>query len=97
MESRKEVGQQLSISVLEEILENLAVHVEVARIIRRIEAEERYEEEGEAGLITNVSIWNCNGCNVECSKNVKFLLFVGVINITMLRWLIGHKLMLLLC
>ena len=97
VEARKEAWRQLSPNVQENILDNLGFHAEVARTIRRIEAEERYEEDGEAEIVPDVSIWNCDGCDLECSKNVRQLSFVGVSNVKMLRWLLSHKLMRPLC
>ena len=95
--ARKEAWRQLSPNVQENILDNLGFHAEVARTIRRIEAEERYEEDGEAEIVPDVSIWNCDGCDLECSKNVRQLSFVGVSNVKMLRWLLSHKLMRPIC
>ena len=46
-EARKQAWQKLSKNVQEDIVQNLGIHAQVARVIRMEEAEERYNREGE--------------------------------------------------
>ena len=93
-EARKKAWQLLSKTVQENIVENLGIHAEVARVIRTEEAEEKYETEGEAVIKLDGSVWECSGCNLECAKDVRLFSFPEVSDLKMMKWMIAHKLML---
>ena len=88
---------QLSKNVQEGILENLGVHADVARGIRTMEAEERYDVEGDPVIVPDLEVWNCEGCELQCAKRVKWLSFAGVSDRKMMKWMVSHKLMVPSC
>ena len=96
-EARKKAWQLLSKTVQENIVENLGIHAEVARVIRTEEAEERYETEGEAVIRPDVGVWDCTGCNLECARDVRLFSFTGISDLKMMKWMIAHKFMLPEC
>ena len=61
------------------------------------EAEERYNADGEPTIKPDLRIWDCEGWNMECSKNLKLLSFAGVSDVKMMKWLLNLILMLPVC
>ena len=90
-EERRRAWQLSSSNVQESIRSNL----EVFNVIRHEEAEDRYEEDGDIVFKPDVSVLNCSGedCDMKCANDVRIFSFSGISDVTMMKWLVNHKLM----
>ena len=70
----------------------VGINRETNNAVRTEQAEERYGTEGSAVIVPDNLVWNCGGCDLECSKRVDIYSFAGVSDFVMFKWMVAHKL-----